>query len=361
MSRKFIFVPERYPLTVAQLHTEDYYARPPLLMQERGWEVQIWSFFERPDEPEQEVLSNLPVRRFRSWRLLRKELESLRPELVHVMAATKNNLMLAGTVPNMVLTGQNLLLSSNLIKREIQKYLRKRFDRIICLTPHELGWHASFMAKGKLVRIPMSIDVQFFSQKEDKNEARRIFGIPQDAYVVLYVGNFREVKQPDKMLQGFAAFYHQRHDKSFFLVVGKNLCGDLLKRKIESLVNLHRLEECVKFTGYLLPEEVKKAISASDCQINFSTWEGQNLAIYEGFCQGLPASLPRLEVFTSVFPDCLYHETPEELAENLHQLASDPHLYRKQSEIHSEMVKHYNYKICEEQLLDLYSELVGPL
>ena len=166
--RKYIYVTERYPLPVPQLETEDYYQRPPFLMKEKDWHVEVWTYFEGQDEPENETLYGLPVRRFKTWYQLRKEIRKMRPDLVHVMAATKENLLLAGALPNMVLTGQNLLLSTNLIKRMIQKYLRRRFDRIICLTPHEVEWQSSFISKSNLVRIPLSIDVDYFSKEENR-------------------------------------------------------------------------------------------------------------------------------------------------------------------------------------------------
>lgn len=360
--RQYVFVAERFPLTIAQLHTEDYYVRPPLLMRERGWNVEIWSFFERKGEPAEETYDGLRVRRFNSWLALRNRLKRIRPDLVHVMAATRNNLLLAGAVPNMILTGQNLLLSSNPFKRWFQQYLRRKYDRIICLTPHELDWHARFMNRGALVRIPLSIDVNYFSRRIDRDEARRKFDLPKEAFVVIYVGNFREVKQLDKMTEGFACLRRRYREKECVLLVsGANLCEEPTKRKIENSIRQNNLRESVRFTGYLPPEEIRIAFSAADCQINYSTWEGQNLALYEGFCQGLPASLPKLEVFTSVFDECLYHESPEELANNLERLATDSGLYAMQSETHQKLMQQYDYRVCEKRILDLYTKIVGSL
>jgi glycosyltransferase involved in cell wall biosynthesis len=72
--------------------------------------------------------------------------------------------------------------------------LLKRFDKIYALTPYELSYLTSMGLPSSKVRLSrVGVDFELF-KPIDRDYARKVLGLPRDAFVVLYVSRFIHYK-----------------------------------------------------------------------------------------------------------------------------------------------------------------------
>ena len=348
--RRFVMVTEQYPLPLHQQTNEDYIFRPSLLMKQRGWDVTI-ATIALGGQAHEETLDGLVVKRFSRLFKLFLYLRKIKPELVHVQGARGGLLFLPFAAKNVVVTAENAPLSAVWWKRMAHKWLENHFGRILCLTPFEIDEMAEYIRDpDKLRQLPPAVDFKFYSTPVDRTAARRRLGLPEGAFVVVHGGDFQDGEQSLALLRAFVRFTLD-WPIARLLVIGRNVCDPQIRDAMEDLLSEECLQDRVTFTGRELPEGVRATLAAGDCLITSSIGEGRNLSVYEGFCQKLPASLPRLGVFKSVFPHALYHDDEHQLAVNLFRLAMSPRLRAELGEACFALMPQFDYRVLEPQLL----------
>ena len=113
-----------------------------------------------------------------------------------------------------------------------------------------------------------------------RNRIRKIWNIPDSAYVIGHVGRFCKMKNHNKILGVFCEFL-KLYPNSFLFLIGN---GELFE-DIERQVNELNLNNYVKFIGNT--DEVAAYLSSMDIFILPSLFEGLGISAVEAECSGL--------------------------------------------------------------------------
>lgn len=125
------------------------------------------------------------------------------------------------------------------------------------------------------------IDIESFVYDDQKrNRIRSEYRI-EDKFVVGHVGRFALPKNHRFLIEVFSLIKRKRNDAVLFLV------GDgELEKDIRDYVKKLNLDDCVIFTGR--KSNVGEMLSAMDCFVFPSLWEGLSIALIEAQMNGLP-------------------------------------------------------------------------
>ncbi len=170
-----------------------------------------------------------------------------------------------------------------LIKKFLQRNIVKYSDNCFACSKNSGEWlfGKEIVNSNKFKVVPNAIDTDNFAfDKRARNDIREELGI-QDNFVIGHVGRFSGMKNHAFMLDLLPAILKEK-ENSIILFVGD---GEL-KKQIEDLVRDKGLEKNVKFLG--LRSDVPKVLSAFDCFLFPSVWEGLPVAVIEAQANGLP-------------------------------------------------------------------------
>lgn len=131
--------------------------------------------------------------------------------------------------------------------------------------------------------LPTGIPLQRFS-RGDRGRFRDKLGIEDTRPVALYVGRVAHEKNIDFLIE--ALVHAQRHMPDLLLLI----TGEGPARQhLQTLVQRRRLEDCVRFVGYLDREtDLPDCYSAADAFVFSSRTETQGLVLVEAMAMGLP-------------------------------------------------------------------------
>ncbi|MBU6157932.1 MAG: glycosyltransferase family 4 protein [Bacteroidetes bacterium] len=132
------------------------------------------------------------------------------------------------------------------------------------------------------VVIPRGIDPEKFKALPSRLIARQQLQLPENAFVVLFLGNLTRQKRPDRFLEVVAQLYAANNR-----VVGL-LAGDgPLKSSLIEWVEDNKLGEVFHFCGYV--QDVSTVLAASDVLLLTSDTEGLPGVVLEAAMAGLPS------------------------------------------------------------------------
>ncbi len=127
-----------------------------------------------------------------------------------------------------------------------------------------------------------AIDVVQFEYNENaRRKIRKELNIPDDGYVIGNVGRFSKQKNHPFILKVFASFI-KRHSDSWLMLVGEEDDKHTVRKRAEEL----GIERHVVFTG--LRTDIPEILSALDCILMPSLFEGVSVAMIEEQASGLP-------------------------------------------------------------------------
>ena len=133
--------------------------------------------------------------------------------------------------------------------------------------------------------IPTGIDIKNFSSG-DGYSIRKRFNIPEDAFVIGYVGRFAPEKNLEFLSRAVVEFL-KRDEQVHFLIVGQGP----LEKIIKQIFCDQSLETRVHFTGALKDQPLFDSYHAMDIFAFASLSETQGVVLSEAFTAGIPVSL----------------------------------------------------------------------
>lgn len=117
----------------------------------------------------------------------------------------------------------------------------------------------------------------------DRKKKRKEFGISEDAYVFLSVGELSKRKNHQIVIKTLASMKAECKQKKIFYFI----CGEGIERnRILRLIQRKNLKHRVKLLGYRA--DIKEMLSVADCFIFPSKQEGLPVALMEALAAGLP-------------------------------------------------------------------------
>ncbi len=149
----------------------------------------------------------------------------------------------------------------------------------------KLSQPAQHKAMQRLIVIKNGIDIKTLHTQAAQNPlSRKLYNIPEHAFVIGSVGRFEPIKSYDLLITSFALM-HKKYNSKRPLVLC--LVGDgSQKESLQALVKKYGLERAVIFTG--ARDDAYRFYQLFDCFALSSQSEGLSLALLEALCFGVP-------------------------------------------------------------------------
>jgi teichuronic acid biosynthesis glycosyltransferase TuaC len=136
------------------------------------------------------------------------------------------------------------------------------------------------------------VDLDRFA-REDRRAARERLGLPQDAPVLIGVGNLIESKGFQRVLPLLPAL-RARHPGLVYLIVGGGASqGDLGPRLAQQAAELG-IADAVRLCGRVPPDELRWYYSAADAFVLATAYEGWANVLLESMACGVPVVTTRV-------------------------------------------------------------------
>jgi D-inositol-3-phosphate glycosyltransferase len=208
--------------------------------------------------------------------------------------------------------------------------------------------------------IPPGVDLDGF-RPGDKAAAREALGIGPDAAVAAYVGRLQPHKAPDLLIRAAALL---RLDRPLqVLIVGGSSGQAYGQGELPGLVRDLGLEENIRFCPPMTRDELALLYQASDVLVMPSRSESFGLAALEAQACGTPVvATPVGGLKTAVEHDVSGlltrgHE-PEQIAEPLRRILTDPQLARRLGRGAVKHASQYSWERTVDGLMQVYREVL---
>ncbi|MFH1648181.1 MAG: glycosyltransferase family 4 protein [Patescibacteria group bacterium] len=178
--------------------------------------------------------------------------------------------------------------------------------------------------ESKLAIIPNSLhtwkfDITPLQRVDYKEEIKKRYGIPKNAFVFGNVGRITEEKGHNILVEAFKKFIDSDlfHKEDFYLML---VGGGDLEEKVKVYAKENNIEDKVIITGRFEEEDKVKFYSAIDVFVHASLAEGFGVVLVEAMYNGLATICSDIDVLTEVGGDTVvYFETgnPNSLSEKM--------------------------------------------
>lgn len=176
-----------------------------------------------------------------------------------------------------------------LVYYKVEKRLARYTDILIVINREDYEAAKKFRLRdsGCLYQIPgVGLDRKRFSPLSDKekSENRKKFGIPQDAFFLISIGELNENKNHKIMLEALAKMREKKKDISKIRYV---ICGDgFFREQLKNQIKEHKLEEHVFLFGHR--KKIPEILGCADASVFPSKREGLGMAGLESLSMGIP-------------------------------------------------------------------------
>ncbi len=185
---------------------------------------------------------------------------------------------------------------------------------------------------------------------------RKQYNIPEEAKVLLYVGNISQNKNQEQMVRAFALLPEDLQRKSYVLFCGQDNDNAV---KLHDLIKAQKYADHLKLCGGIDKKEMPKYYQAADGVVLLSFAEGFGLSLIEGLYFGIPCAMPfDLDAFSDIFDEsasvCINNRSDDTVASNIEKLLS--------SEWNKNAIKDYSRKFAPAAMaknyIDVYKKLL---
>lgn len=178
-------------------------------------------------------------------------------------------------------------LQNRLIYETIERWLARYTDGLITINEEDYQAAKSFHLRGKAYKIPgVGIDVKgIHDLKVDRAQKRRELGVPEDAFVMLSVGDLIPRKNHIVALRAFA---QANIPNSYYLLCGNGELKGMLQEESRKL----NVADRVIFLGFR--SDVREILHAVDLFCFPSLQEGLPVALMEAMAAGVPCIASRI-------------------------------------------------------------------
>ena len=212
--------------------------------------------------------------------------------------------------------------------RLLERWLATKTTTLIAVSPQvrddlvRLG--VAPREKFTVIRLGIELDERISAPDGARAETRRLLGVPQDAFVVGWIGRMTGVKNTDQVLAALKLL-RDRDVDAYLCMVGDGPDRERLERRAHDLGVIKR---CL-FLGY--QEEVARFYAAFDGMILTSVNEGTPVSAIESLAAGRPVVATRVGGVPDVVDDgedgfLVDPGSTEQLADRLEELARNPEL-----------------------------------
>jgi glycosyltransferase involved in cell wall biosynthesis len=207
--------------------------------------------------------------------------------------------------------------------------------------------------------VPNPVPIDEVTKLPDRSEAKRFFDLPEDSVVISYVGRLNRRKALDILIEAFLKI-SKVLNKCFLLLAGPDAGAEARLRK---LVAQNKLDNLVKFTGYVNSEKRGLVLKASDL-FWYATYPGENFghSAVEAIAAGVPVILSEyVGISRDVIKDntgIIVSHDPEEMAKKMFELFSNNERLKQMSENAKKSVLKYDTDKIASLMLKAYEDVL---
>lgn len=193
----------------------------------------------------------------------------------------------------------------------VEKLLAYWTDVLITINKEDYAFAKRNLAAGIIYRIPgVGVDIGKFAGRDMRRKMREQYSIPQDAVLLLSVGELNRGKNHRMAVKALAAL--DKHENDVYYMI----CGQgRLRRDLLLYAKKLGIGQRVRLVGYM--EDIAAAYEAADIFVFPSKREGMPVALMEAMACGLPCVVSDIrgnrELSTDVGNLLFRLDRPEEL------------------------------------------------
>ncbi|PID52527.1 MAG: hypothetical protein CR972_01480 [Candidatus Moraniibacteriota bacterium] len=207
------------------------------------------------------------------------------------------------------------------------------------------------------------LDKRFFAEKSvNKKNIPKKFGITKK--YMLFLGTIEPIKNVTRLLYAFSLFKESRIKKSAkekfdyqLLIAGK---PGWLSQDIKNLVKDLHLTKDVRFTGYVIGDELVPLFHNAKFFVLPSLYEGFGTTILEAFATGTPVIVSDVGSIPEIAKGAAYLINPidtKELAKVMNRFANDKELREVYRMRGIERAKEFDWKKTAKETMKIYKNL----
>lgn len=253
-------------------------------------------------------------------------------------------------------------IGKSLSRAALGKWIKMRLhnvDTVIAPTRKVECTLLEYGMENEIQVIPSGIQIDRFFKKSEEQMIKQLkaqYGIPQEKTVLLSLGRLGFEKQIDELLYGMKALLSRRQDV-LLLIVG----GGPARESLEQLAKQLGIEEAVRFTGMVEPQNVADYYKLGDIFTCASTSETQGLTYIEAMASGLPLVCRK--------DPCLYgvleeggngysYESIEQFVSGIEKLLEEKHTFEKARQHSRKIAEKYGTKQFGKRVESCYEKVV---
>lgn len=236
----------------------------------------------------------------------------------------------------------------------VERFLAHITDVLITINKEDFERAKSFKA-GMIEYIPgVGIDMKkYYCLKDIRSEKRRKLGIPNEAVVLLSVGELNTNKNFATIIKAIAKI---ENSNLLYLIRGNGP----LEKELEELIEKLQLKNRVKLLGYA--RDIPEMCAACDIFALPSKREGLGLAALEAMASGKPIITSNIHGIVDYSKSGLtgYSFSPIDVdgfAKGINQLTCDELLRKKMGDYNVEAAKIYDVSYVKQKLYEIYKEV----
>jgi glycosyltransferase involved in cell wall biosynthesis len=210
--------------------------------------------------------------------------------------------------------------------RLLERWLATTTTKLIAVSPQVrddlVALGVAPAEKFAVIRLGIELERRVETDAGARAATRRLLGVPDEAFVVGWIGRMTGVKNTDAVLEAFRRLQDDGVD-AYLCMVGDGPDRDKVERRAHELGVVRR---CL-FLGY--QEDVARFYDAIDVLLLPSVNEGTPVSVIEALAAERPAIATRVGGIPDVVRDgvdgfLVDSGEPDDLAERLAELAADP-------------------------------------
>lgn len=236
----------------------------------------------------------------------------------------------------------------------VERWLAHYTDTLITINKEDYERAKSFKA-GRVCYVPgVGVDLnKFNTQSVNREGKRRELGFTKDDFILLSVGELIPRKNHQLVLHALGLLQKQgKLGNIQYVICGRGVRLDELKALAQEL----QIADHVHFLGYR--NDISAICQASDLFVFMSKQEGLPVAMMEAMACGLPVICSDIRGNTDLVENgvsgIISESTPEKLAENILQLASNPSKLQGLSARAAKMIQKFDLSMVEPEMLKIY-------
>lgn len=244
-----------------------------------------------------------------------------------------------------------------LIFYPIEKMCSYFTDVLITINGEDYALARKKMKAKQIAYVPgVGVDIQKFQDtKIDRKEKRRELDVPENAVLLVSVGELNQNKNHEVVIRAMA----QLHNPGIhYMIAGEGP----LREHLHGLAQELDVSNQVHLLGYR--KDIAQLCRAADICVFPSIREGLGLAAVEGMATGLPLIASdnrgtRDYAVHRVNALVCRHDSVEEFADAISQLAGNPGLRNEMGSKNVEIAKKYDIVSINAQMKQLYAEVLA--